>query len=158
MWRVICAVALVVGCQHAEPEARRKAEPPPPAVMPADATTVVSADASASPSDAATPMDAGVDAAPSASSTKVVERKGEGTCKSDAECGLSTWQEGCCLSTCTGYAINKKLLAARIAKENCPSKEKHVCPPPAPCPLPDFFPDKAVCKSGTCTAVGHTAP
>ncbi|HTL38450.1 MAG TPA: hypothetical protein VL326_35210 [Kofleriaceae bacterium] len=168
MWRVMCAVTLVVGCQHVEPEAQKKAEPPPPVTTPADAPTVAMvSDAAALPSDAAaTPADAGVDAAPSAGSTKLAEDKGEGACKRDADCELSVWQPGCCTSACTGYAISKQALAARKAKEKCPPKGTQgavddtglakPCPPPSPCPPLDFLPEKAVCKKGTCTAVGTT--
>jgi len=158
MWRVTCAVALLVGCQNSQPAAEKKATPPA-VVAPADVAPV-SIDAAppvdaAAPVDAA-PADAGVDAA--TAPKKLVERKGEGACKVDADCELSAWQEGCCTAKCEGYAISSQLLAKRKAKENCAGMEKHVCPPPSPCPLPDFLPEKAICKRGICTAVGSSAP
>lgn len=150
MWRATCAVAILVGCQNSQPVAEKKTTPPP-VVAPADVAPVM-IDAAA-PIDAPAPADAGVDAPTPAK--KVVERKGEGACKVDADCEVSVWQKGCCTSACTGYAISKKLLASRKAEDNCEAK-KVECPPPAPCPLPTFLAETAICKRGTCTAVGST--
>jgi len=149
MWRAVFAVALMIGCNEQRPP-DKPATPPQP-TAPGSAAVAVVADAAVLV-DAAAPADAAV--APDARVAGKVERKGEGSCKADADCELSSWQEGCCTASCAGYAISKQLLAKRVAKENCPPRGTNVCPPPSPCPLPDFLPEQAVCRKGTCTALG----
>ena len=124
----------MLGCQNKQPQS-----PPPP-----------SPPVAATPPVVVTPPDAAVVAkAP----VKVIEQKGQGACAADADCELSSWQPGCCTSACEEYAIAKKDLAAKKAKEKCNDDEP--CPPPSPCPEPTWMADSAVCRQGTCTAVGH---
>lgn len=92
-------------------------------------------------------------AAPAASAGPLLEEPGDGKCRVDTDCVLTTYQEGCCAQGCEPYATSKASLAARQAKENCSARRGQVCPPPAPCPRAKTRATSAVCRSGTCGAL-----
>jgi hypothetical protein len=158
MWRVALAAFVLIGCQN-KPTETQSSSPAQVTASPAEAAVeVVASDAAlaidAAPSiDAAAERDAAVPA--DAIKTTTVDHEGQGICKTDADCELSSWQPGCCTSACGAYAISKKLLAEKKAQETCPPKGTQLCPPPSPCPPLVWMADKAVCKKGRCVAVGH---
>ena len=100
--------------------------------------------------DAARPVD--VDPGPTQ------EVVGDGRCKTDADCVLSSWQEGCCVQACQDQAVNRRDLAARQAKEDCATDRPEVCPPPAPCPRPTHTVLAARCSRGKCVSVQRKSP
>jgi hypothetical protein len=120
--------------------------PPPPPLL-ADAGAVADASVPDAPPDAALPR---------IHKWVIDEAPGEGRCKVDADCELSSWQPGCCTGTCTEYAISKRELAARKKTERC--KRATPCPPPAPCPRPTHMPIDAFCKEGACWARRNVVP
>ena len=139
----LVALVLVLGCTKAPPAnpvelADRGTAPASP---PADAVA---------PSDASVPSDA--------SARRVVKVPGRGTCKTDADCVLTTFQEGCCVQACQGYASSKLELAARQAKENCPARGTAICPPPSPCRIPTHNVLAAACSAHRCVSVEEVLP
>jgi hypothetical protein len=154
-----CLIACSISCSKANPHTPG---PPPTTDEP---RTVEPADAAPAMTpvviDAPPPVDAAIAAPPDAAlaqSVKYEEAEGVGTCQQDSDCVLSSWQSGCCLNKCEGYAINKKDLAAEISKENCPPPGTHLCPPPAPCPLQKRRAIEAKCRKHRCTASFQKLP
>jgi hypothetical protein len=156
MWRVALAAFVLIGCQNKPTETQSSSRAQVTA-SPAEAAVEVVASDAALAIDAAPSIDAERDAAVPADAIKTttVDHEGQGICKTDADCELSSWQPGCCTSACGAYAISKKLLAEKKAQETCPPKGTQLCPPPSPCPPLVWMADKAVCKKGRCVAVGH---
>jgi hypothetical protein len=156
MWRVALAAFVLIGCQN-KPTETQSSSPAQVTASPAVAAVEVVASDAALAIDAAPSIDAERDAAVPADAIKTttVDHEGQGICKTDADCELSSWQPGCCTSACGAYAISKKLLAEKKAQETCPPKGTQLCPPPSPCPPLVWMADKAVCKKGRCVAVGH---
>jgi hypothetical protein len=156
MWRVALAAFVLIGCQNKPTETQSSSRAQVTA-SPAEAAVEVVASDAALAIDAAPSIDAERDAAVPADAIKTttVDHEGQGICKTDADCELSSWQPGCCTSACGAYATSKKLLAEKKAQETCPPKGTQLCPPPSPCPPLVWMADKAVCKKGRCVAVGH---
>ena len=163
---VLVALVLVLGCTKAPPpnpvelaeRGTAPASPPADAVAPSDAS--LPSDASG-PSDASVPSDASpIDASVplDASARRVVKVPGRGACKTDAECVLTTFQEGCCVQACQGYASSKLELAARQAKENCAARGPAICPPPSPCRVPTHTVLAAACSAQRCVSVEAVLP
>ena len=86
------------------------------------------------------------------------EVAGEGRCKTDDDCVLSSWQAGCCTQACDVSAVNRRDLAARQAKENCATDRPEVCPPPAPCPPRTHEVLAARCSRRVCVSVQRRLP
>lgn len=145
--RITTALLFAIGCAKAPP-APPPTSPPTPAIQATDAAIVAPPDA---PPDA--PADAAVDAASAPVQPQIVEAKGDGACKVDADCELSSWQPGCsCTGTCGSYPISVAEIAMRERKEHCPKVRTTPCPPPSPCPLPTHRAIDAFCKNHVCWA------
>jgi hypothetical protein len=140
-------IVVVIGCS--------KPSQPPAAPPPGDTPRVADVQDAAPMAEPAPPP------APDAKEAQAKAYEyadGIGTCQSDADCELSSWQEGCCLATCEGYAISKVELAKRIKKENCPPPGTKLCPPPAPCPADRRFASGVTCRANRCTTRFETMP
>jgi hypothetical protein len=85
---------------------------------------------------------------------------GVGACRVDADCELSSFQEGCCTQACEPTAKNKADLARARAGEDCAEqKKKHPsCPPPSPCPARTYQSVAAVCCEGQCKTARRRVP
>ncbi len=150
-------LVVVIGASMACSKAGQHPPAPPPTTD--EARTAGAAD-DAAPAMAPMAIDAAppIDAAPTAPPDAAVAQpgvfedvEGVGICQQNADCVLSSWQPGCCLSTCEGYAIRVRDLEDRMAKENCPPPGTKLCPPPAPCPVQKRRAVEAKCKNHRCT-------
>jgi hypothetical protein len=99
--------------------------------------------------------DSAMDAQASDAAVAMLERPGQGTCHSDTDCVLTSYQVGCCAQACQSYASSKQALAARQAQEDCVAFKAsgEPCPPPAPCRRPTTRSVAARCSAGTCYTV-----
>ena len=83
--------------------------------------------------------------------------RGTGSCVTDADCVLSTYQSGCCVQACEPYATNRRALELTIAKErpHCDAfrNSGQPCPPPAPCRLATHDVVAAKCVNRACYRV-----
>ena len=84
---------------------------------------------------------------------------GVGACAVDADCELTSYQEGCCTQACAPSARSRADLARAKSAENCVAvKKKHPsCPPPSPCQPPSYEPTAAACCGGTCMTARRQA-
>jgi len=149
MRAALLGIVIVVGCSKAPPPQPEPPPPPPPAQP--DAAAAIAPPIDASVADSAAPPDA-----PVMHVWTVIEKEGQGSCKRDADCVLSSWQSGCCTGACVAYAISNAELRKREKAENCPKPGTQLCPPPAPCPKPTQLPIDAFCKAKKCWA--HFTP
>ena len=78
--------------------------------------------------------------------------EGVGGCRVDADCELSSYQEGCCAQACAASAKSRTELARARKGEDCAElKKQHaLCPPPSPCPPQTHEPIAAACCAGRC--------
>ncbi|HEX7602367.1 MAG TPA: hypothetical protein VF316_12215 [Polyangiaceae bacterium] len=111
--------------------------------------SVATAATSASPA-ASSAVDAGPSQCEKAHTDELVD--GVGACTADADCELSSYQQGCCTQACSPSAKNKADVARARNAENCAEvrKRQPVCPPPAPCRTAAWVATAAVCCAGTC--------
>lgn len=147
MWRYLVLCALIACTKSSAPPAPEVATPTtkPTPSAPADAARADAARADAAVPDAAVAL-------------AIHEAPGVGTCRTDADCILSSAQEGCCTQACEPQAISWREDAAREANKHCPSPRTEPCPPPAPCAKRVHDVIGAKCAHGRCVSIQRDLP